>query len=175
MDLTPYVDKLGREFAAAAEAGGEEARELAERLSAPLESAIRLTLLEALSSAAAEITQDLAPGSVEVLLRGRDPHFVVTPPASPEAGQDGAASSQPADGGFGAAEQVAEDGVTARINFRLPEHLKIAIEEAASQVGRSVNAWLVRVTSAALTQADPAQQGERSGTRSRQRYTGWVH
>lgn len=35
MDLTPYVDNLRRELAVAAEAGGEEARELAERLTAP--------------------------------------------------------------------------------------------------------------------------------------------
>ena len=77
MDVTPYVDRLRRELAVAAEAGGDEARALAERLSAPLESAIRLTLLEALSAAAGEITSELAPGSVEVRLRGGDPEFVV--------------------------------------------------------------------------------------------------
>ncbi|MFV2083259.1 hypothetical protein [Micromonospora sp. LOL_021] len=37
-----------------------------------------MTLLDALSAAADEITRDLAPGSVELRLRGRDPHFVVT-------------------------------------------------------------------------------------------------
>ena len=42
MDLTPYVDKLREELAVAAEAGGEEARALAERLTAPLDSAVRL-------------------------------------------------------------------------------------------------------------------------------------
>src|SRR5882672_3270640 len=80
MNLTPYVDNLRRELAVAAEAGGEDARALAERLTASLESAARLSLLEALSAAADEITRDLAPGSVEVRLRGRDPEFVVTPP-----------------------------------------------------------------------------------------------
>src|SRR5690349_21483179 len=84
MDLTSYVSDLGREFAALAEAGGEEARALVERLTGPLESAIRLTLLEALTGATDEITRDLAPGSVQLRLRGRDPHFVVTPaPAEP--------------------------------------------------------------------------------------------
>jgi len=39
MDLTPYVDTLRRELAVAADAGGEDARALAERLSAPLDSA----------------------------------------------------------------------------------------------------------------------------------------
>src|SRR6476620_10970753 len=80
MDLTPYVDTLRRELAVAAEAGGEDARELAERITAPLESATRLTLLNVLSAAMDEITRDLAPGSVDVRLRGLDPDFVVTPP-----------------------------------------------------------------------------------------------
>src|SRR6185312_677044 len=82
MDLTPYVASLGRELLTAVESGGEEAGAVVERLTASMESAIRLALLEALSAAADEITRDLAPGSVQVRLRGRDPEFVVTPPAS---------------------------------------------------------------------------------------------
>src|SRR5437870_13870937 len=81
MDLNPYVENLRRELATAAEAGGEDARALAERLTAPLESAVRLTLLDALSAAADEITRELAPGSVELRLRGGEPDFVVTAPA----------------------------------------------------------------------------------------------
>src|ERR687889_59127 len=83
MNLTMYSENLRRELAVAADAGGEEARALAERLTAPLESAIRLTLLEALSAAADEITRELAPGSVELRLRGGEPGFVVT--AAPRA------------------------------------------------------------------------------------------
>jgi hypothetical protein len=48
MDLTSYVNNLGREFATLAEAGGDEARALVERLTGSLESAIRMTLLDAL-------------------------------------------------------------------------------------------------------------------------------
>ncbi len=80
MDLTQYIETLRRELAVAADAGGEEARALAERLTAPLESAIRLMLLDALSAAAAEITRELAPGSVDLRLRRGDPEFVVTAP-----------------------------------------------------------------------------------------------
>src|SRR3954471_1815022 len=65
MDLTPHVEQIRGQLAVAAEAGGDDARALAERLTAPLESAVRLTLLDALSAAADEITRDLAPGSVE--------------------------------------------------------------------------------------------------------------
>src|SRR5919112_2876400 len=78
MDLTPYIETLRRELAVAAEAGGEDARALAERLTTPLDSAVRLMLLEALSAAADEITRELAPGSVELRLRSGEPGFVVT-------------------------------------------------------------------------------------------------
>src|ERR1700730_12227335 len=80
MDLTLYVNTLREELAVAAEAGGEDARARAERLTAPLESAVRLALLDALSAAADEITRDLAPGSVDLRPRGREPSFVVTAP-----------------------------------------------------------------------------------------------
>ena len=78
MDLQPYVEAVRHELGVAAAAGGADAEALADRLTAPLESAIRLALLEALSEAAEQITRELAPGSVEVRLRGRDPEFTVT-------------------------------------------------------------------------------------------------
>ncbi len=173
MDLSTYVDNLGRELAHLAETGGDEARALVERLSGSLESAIRLTLLETLSAAADEITLDLAPGSVELRLRGRDPNFVVTLPPSDQPADTSARSAPVA-----RVEEVAvpDDGATSRINVRLPEHLKASIEEAAAKEGRSVNAWLVRAAAAALQ--EPAQHGhpEPGGNskRSQQRFTGWV-
>lgn len=169
----PYVENLRRELAVAAEAGGPEARALAERLTGPLESAARLALLEALSAAAGEITQDLAPGSVDVRLRGSDPAFVVTPP--PAALREDTAAGEaetplpapPVTGPLGG-----EDGGTARMTLRLPDHVKARVEEAASQQGVSVNAWLVRAISAAL---EPGA-GSRPATqpRSGRSFTGWV-
>src|SRR6185312_11306343 len=84
MDLQPYVDGVRHELGVAAAAGGADAQALADRLTAPLDSAIRLALLEALSDAASEITRELAPGSVDVRLRGREPEFVVTAGAHDE-------------------------------------------------------------------------------------------
>lgn len=176
MDLNPYVSNLGREFATLAEAGGEDSRALVERLTGSLESAIRMTLLDALSAAADEITRDLAPGSVELRLRGRDPNFVVTsPPAEPLGltDEDAAATAGDApDSG----PLIAEDSPAARINVRLPEQLKAAIEETAAREGRSVNSWLVRAAAAALQRSDRDQRPEPpgSGKRTKQRYTGWV-
>lgn len=170
MDLTSYVGQLRQELAVAAAAGGEDARALAERLTAPLESATRLVLLEALAAAAAEITRDLAPGSVDVRLRGREPSFVVTPPPAEEPPAEPGPSPQQAP----SAAPDGEEGATARISFRLSEHLKSRIEEAAGQAGLSVNAWLVRAATAALAAGDPGLRAGRRAPQGGQRYTGWV-
>ena len=171
MDLTPYVSNLRQELAVAADAGGDDARALAERLTAPLESAVRLVLLDALSAAAAEITRDLAPGSVDLRLRGREPSFVVTPPPAEqpfdEPGPPAADVPPPA-------TPEGEEGAAARISFRLTEYLKGRIEEAAAQAGLSVNAWLVRAAAAALESGDRDRGSVRRPPLGGQRYTGWV-
>jgi len=167
MELGPYVDALRQELGTAAAAGGEEARALAERLTAPLESAVRLTLLDALSAATAEITRDLAPGSVDVLLRNREPVFVVTPPPADEPAPPPPADAPPPPEG--------DDAATARINFRLPDSLKSRIEDAAGRAGLSVNAWLVRATAAALEPGTRSESTGRGGpARGQERYSGWV-
>lgn len=167
MELQPYIDALRHELALAAAAGGEEARELADRLTAPLESAVRLALLDALSEATVEITRDLAPGSVDLRLRNREPSFVVTPafPDDPAPAPAPAAVPAPAPG---------EDEATVRISLRLPEHLKNRVEQAASRAGVSINTWLIRAAAAATdvdTTARPPAAGTSSGG---QHYTGWV-
>jgi hypothetical protein len=162
MNLAPYVENLRRELAVAADAGGDEARALAERLTAPLESAIRLTLLEALSAAADEITRELAPGSAELRLRSGEPEFVVT--AAP--------AEEPVEQPLPPPLPETEDAATARINLRLPEQLKSGIEQAASRERLSVNAWLVRAVAAALAH-DTAERPSRRGTIG-QAYKGWV-
>ncbi|WP_414168062.1 hypothetical protein ACMATS_13940 [Streptoverticillium reticulum] len=171
MDLTPYVDSLRRELAVAAEAGGDDARELAERLTAPLESATRLTMLNVLSAAMDEITRELAPGSVDVRLRGLDPDFVVTPPP---------ADSGPAEAVAAPAAPLAppppaegDEGGIARVNLRLPAHLKARAEEAASREGLSVNAWLVRAVSAAVEGGAQPRATQKTRTIG-QSFTGWV-
>ncbi|MEU3693393.1 hypothetical protein [Streptomyces narbonensis] len=176
MDLTPYVDHLRSELAVAANAGGDEARALAERLTAPLESAARLTLLNALSAASEEITRELAPGSVDVRLRGTDPEFVVTSPlatAAPDDAATMAAPMAPRTAPMAPPVGDGDDGGTARINFRLPAHLKARVEDAAGQEGLSVNAWLVRAVALSLEPAGPAPAAPRPG-RVGQSYRGWV-
>ncbi len=172
MDLTPYVANLRNELAVAAEAGGEDARALAERLTAPLDSAVRLTLLEALSAAADEITTDLAPGSVELRLRGREPGFVVTPPPTDESFAE-VTRSAPVAAPPPVTVIDGEDGAMARINVRLPEQLKARIEEAAAKDKISANVWLVRAAAAALD-SGTAPRVEAQSRVGNQHFTGWV-
>jgi hypothetical protein len=136
MDITPYVDSLRRDLVAVAGSGGPEVAEAAERLVGALDPALRMVLLEALSHATAEITADLAGGSVEVRLKGREPQFVVTAPPAPEPPSDTTVTSD--DTG-----DDTDDGPVARITLRLPEALKQRAEDAATRRGQSLNTWLV--------------------------------
>lgn len=172
MDLTRYVDELQRQLSTAAAAGGDEAHELAGRLTAPLDAAARLVLLEALSAAAGEISAELAPGSVDVRLRGGEPEFVVAAPAAVAAP---APTSAPTPPQSVPASADGDAAATTRTTLRLPDHLKTQAEAAAAREGVSVNTWLVRAVAAALDQ--PAGRPEPQtgpGQAHTNRVTGWV-
>jgi predicted transcriptional regulator len=139
MELGQYVIDLQRQLADAAENGSEDTRAVAERLAAGLDAAARLVLLDALSAAAGEITRDLAPGSVDMRLRGREIEFVVTQPST-----DADPDEQPP------ATVDLDDVSTSRTTLRLPDALKARVDEAAAADGLSVNTWLVRAIAAAL-------------------------
>jgi hypothetical protein len=169
MELTKHVHSLREQLALAASAGGDEARALADRLTASLDAAVRLTLLEALTAAAEEITRELAPGSVELRLRGGGPEFVVTPPpAEPDPGDGSGEDAPPA-----VDDAYAGEGNDARINLRLPEQLKARVEQAAERSGLSVNAWLVRAVAAVVERGGPGGHRGRGFGGAGQRYSGW--
>ncbi|GAB3262038.1 hypothetical protein GCM10027562_25640 [Arthrobacter pigmenti] len=148
------------------ELAGEQAGVIARRLARSLDSSLRLVILQALSEAADEITAELAPGSVDVRLRGRDPEFVVTPPASHDT-SEAAVAQEPA-----SHADYAVDGQTTRTTLRLPENLKTKAEAAAAREGLSVNTWLVRAVATALT--DQTTTTPLPPTNSGTRFTGWV-
>lgn len=183
MDLTGYVEELQRQLSIAAEAGGVQASELAQRLTAPLDASARLMLLEALTAAAAEITTELAPGSVDVRLRGRDPEFVVTAPAPatftavgvPSSAAPTAPVASAAPIPASAAAAMLDETSTSRTTLRLPDQLKAQVEQAASHDGVSVNTWLVRAIAAAV-EPTPARRPESTAPAGgdANRVTGWV-
>jgi hypothetical protein len=171
MDLARHVEHLQTQLATGAEAAGEDARALVERLAAPFDAAIRLTLQDALTAAAEEITCDLAPGAVEVRLRGRELEFVVSPPPADTPPVEVAE----ADDGPPLLPGVdADEGSMSRINLRLADHLKARVEHAAGREGLSVNAWLVRAAAAALDRADSDRRRSLGPSRGAQHYTGWA-
>ena len=71
MDTTALIASLRQDLVRAAEVGGDDAKAAAERLLLALEPAFRLTLMEALSQGAAEISEALPGVAIEVRLKGR--------------------------------------------------------------------------------------------------------
>ena len=125
MDLTEYTEMLRRELGSVTRFGGDEFTRTAEMLADALESSVRLTLLEVLSAAAAEITTRLDDTVIDVRLSGSEPEFVVstTPGEPPD---------------------------MTRVTLRLSGPLKARVDAEAAAAGLSVNAWLVRAISRAL-------------------------
>ena len=161
MELGRYVSDLQRQLVAVAENSAEDTLAVAERLVGGLDAAARLVLLDALSAACGEITRDLAPGSVDLRLRGREIEFVVTQPTI-----ESDADEQPT------AAVDLDDTSTSRTTLRLPDALKARVDEAASADGMSVNTWLVRAIAAALQpkQRRSAQRTLRTGDN----FAGWA-
>jgi predicted transcriptional regulator len=160
MELGPYVSDLRRQLVDAAENGAQETRAVAERLAAGLDSAARLVLLDVLSAAAGEITRDLAPGSVDLRLRGRDIDFVVIQPSTEVETDDATAAVD------------SDDASTSRTTLRLPDVLKARVDEAAAADGLSVNTWLVRAIAAAV---QPKQRRSEQRTMRRgDNFAGWA-
>jgi hypothetical protein len=172
MELDRYVADLRARLAAAAEAGDADARALAERLSVALEAAARLVLLEVLSDAAVEITREIAPGSVDVRLRGRDPVLVVTRPDRPTFWEAASVPDEPSEvGGTDPIEPPATT-VTSRTTLRLPDRPKSRVEQAATEDGLSVNSWLVRAIAADLEPKN--RRAAKRETRAGDSFTGWA-
>jgi predicted transcriptional regulator len=161
MELGQYVGDLQRQLVDAALNGTEDTRAVAERLAAGLDAATRLVLLDALSAAVGEITRDLAPGSVDLRLRGREVEFVVTQPSQEADADEHSDSSVDLD-----------DASTSRTTLRLPDALKVRVDEAAAADGLSVNTWLVRAIAAAL---QPKQRRSTQRTlRTGDNFAGWA-
>ncbi|MBA3523183.1 MAG: toxin-antitoxin system HicB family antitoxin [Geodermatophilaceae bacterium] len=156
MELHSYVEALRHDLQNAAAAGDERTRETARLLSAALDPATRLCLVDAMTAVADEVTAQWDDGAVEIRMRGREPQVVVVqaqvsahpapmPPAPP------APPSLPSPPG----PDDPDDGSTSRITLRLPEALKNRAERAATAEGLSLNAWLMRAVSTAVTGGSP--------------------
>ena len=171
MDLTPYINRLREDLTAAASAGDEQTRHTAAVLGAALEPAARLTIMNALSDLAAEVTAALRDQVVEVRLDGRDVRVAVT----------SASESKPAPGPQvpprppGAATFAEMGGDISRMTLRLVDQIKGQAERAAAEQGMSLNAWVSQAVQGALR--GEGRRGAHPGShepRSRNRVHGWV-
>jgi hypothetical protein len=146
VELRPFVEGLQADLEGIAAVGDDAVAEAAKRLTSAVGASAGLRLLDALTEAALEVSEQLPSGHVEIRLSGQDPSFVYVE-------EEGEAPTPPA----------GDDALVARISLRLPEGLKLAIEAAATREGISVNAWLVR----SLARAVGSSGGGRRGSGNR--------
>jgi hypothetical protein len=158
MDLSEYAESLRRELLAITRFASEDVSRAAEMLAESLDSSVRLALLDVLSAAADEISTRLEGAIIDVRLSGMEPEFVVTISHDDE---DGPADIP--------ADDTGDAGQT-RLTLRMPETLKARVETAADSAGMSVNAWLVR----AVTQALSSPSGRSARPSVGKRYTGFA-
>jgi hypothetical protein len=147
VELRPFVEGLQADLEGIAAVGDDAVAEAAKRLTSAVGASAGLRLLDALTEAALEVSEQLPSGHVEIRLSGQDPSFVYVEEEEDEA--------PPAASG--------DVELVARISLRLPEALKAAVEAAAAREGVSVNTWLVR----ALTRLVSSGGGGRRGPGNR--------
>ncbi len=153
MELSPYVDTVRAGVTNAAALADDHTRQVAERLGSAIESSTRLALIQALSDAASEISAELAPSSIEVRMAGQNPEFTVSVPKTeseptmlyPPSDPQTATEDLPID---------ADEEPVARISLRLPQSVKVKVDEIAAADGISTNAWLTRAVMDALAPRD---------------------
>jgi hypothetical protein len=136
MEMSEFVGKLRAELVSITRFAGDDVARAAELLTEALDSSVRLTLLDVMSAAAADITARLDDAVVEVRLADGEPTFVVT--------------SAPAETDYEPPAPADAEPGTARLTLRLPDALKSRVEAAAAREGVSVNTWLVRAASRSL-------------------------
>jgi hypothetical protein len=143
MNAAAYVEALQQDLANVAGIGDEAVAEAARRIAAALESSLRLRLTDALGEAAAELTNQLPDGHVEVRVSAGEPELVYVPDP-------------------GAPPPSGLEDLTARITLRLPETLKTIVDAAAQEAGVSANTWLLQQITRS---ADPKRRNQPGGRR----------
>jgi len=143
MNVAAYVEALQQDLANVAGIGDEAIVEAARRIASALESSLRLRLMDALGEAAAELTNQLPDGHVEVRVTGGEPELVYVAE-------------------LGAPPPSALEDLSARITLRLPETLKSIVDAAAQEAGVSANTWLLQQITRS---ADPKRRHQPGGRR----------
>lgn len=166
MDFDQPLRRVHEQLQASAALGDDSARQAAQMLSVSLDPALRLAIQDVLAQLAADISAEIAPGRIDLALRGSSLDVqVVPPPVSADPEPEPVADPEP-------------EGPSTRVTFRPPQQLKDRLERAASAEGSSLNAYLVRALSQHLdgprAGADPRGRRPQSWGSSRSgRTSGW--
>ena len=144
MQLSLTIDGIREDLRKLTALGDEATAAAGERITAALGPIATVRLLEILGQAAVEISSQRARGHVELRVAGDEASLVVMAEEERVDAPDDADTS-------------------ARITLRLPEQLKIRIEEAASRDGASTNTWIVRALARATSGDSATQHGIRVG------------
>lgn len=142
MNISAILDALRTDVETTAEGGDRKTTEAVVRLGRLLEASVRVQIMDAMSEAAAELSEELPTGRVEVRIAGGDVSLTFV-----------REQDEPAE------FPVDED--SARITLRLPESLKAQAEESAAREGISLNSWLVRAVKRSLDSQPPFPRGHR--------------
>jgi hypothetical protein len=141
--MSQAVEGLCSDVETLAELGDEVVAGVVDRIGSVLTRSAPTRILDLLSEVAAELSDELPDGHVEIRVVGDDVElaYVEEHRASPED----------------------EGDQSARITLRLPEALKARIEQAASEQGASVNAWVLRTLERGVTSSygRPSRGGKR--------------
>lgn len=141
MELSRYTESVREQLASASSLADEQTQQVVQKLGTSLDSALRLSLIQALSDAAVEISGELAPTTVEVRMDGAEPEFVVRQApttAHDEAYADESDDDVDDDDDFLSDEEEGQ----ARISLRLSTRLKQRVDDAADEDQVSTNAWI---------------------------------
>jgi len=151
MQTANFVEALQQDIRELAQIGGDDLVESARRLEGAVKQSATLRLIDLLTEAALELSEQLPSGHVDLRIAAQEPQLVYVEEAAAEAES---------------APPPVDDEQT-RITLRLPESLKAAVEAAAAAEGVSVNTWLVRALQRAIS------GGGGHGPRSGKRITGF--
>lgn len=173
MDLRPATRSVQEQLAASAALGDDATQRAAQLLTVSLEPALRLALQDVVAQVAAEVSAGIAPGRVELGLRGGEVDVHVVPPSAPAQPEASFAPRPPAPPIPPAPSEGEEpaDASAARVTFRPPHALKARLEQAAAEESLSLNAYLVRVLRTHLDSA--GRSGSPSSPFGSGRTSGW--
>jgi hypothetical protein len=145
MLISELLEGIREDFTALGQLGGPETASIAERLSAAIEPSLRTHFLEALNAVIQEFNlQDSV--ALTLNLEGDQIRMSRVVAAAADADADVGAPT-PSD-------------YSARIALRLSDGLKEDIEHLATDVGSSMNSWIVRTLERSV-RSDPTDSGSK--------------